>query len=64
MITFQDAKQELKKANRTLKHFTKSFFNLYIEEREAGFKNIFTTDFYKKNSVAYCEFLSIYENNL
>ena len=64
MITYQEARQELKKTNKSLKYFTQDFYNLYVHEHLNGFKNIFTTDFYNKNSTAYCEFLSIFTDHL
>lgn len=64
MITYQEARQELKKAGKSLQGFTQDFFNLYVYEHRNGFKNVFQTDFYKNNGSSYCEFLSIYTEHL
>lgn len=61
-------KYHITAAGETTKYFNRAFLNTYITEYKQSHKNgranypeTMKTDFYNKNSTAYCVFLEIYE---
>lgn len=61
-------KYHITEAGESVKYFNRDFLNTYIREyREshrigrANYPDTMKTDFYNKNSTAYCVFLEIYE---
>lgn len=69
MKTYEDIKKELKRRKENTAYFTPSFYQLYtgtynaIETGSASadpWEPVRNTEFYNKNSCAYCEFLSVF----
>lgn len=60
-------KKELKKRHENVRFFTVDFLLIFEEdyikstrEKRACYERTYLTDFYNKNSAAYCEFLCIF----
>lgn len=69
--SFDKVKEELSKRRSDIKYFTKDFYNTYCNActqtaidyvngvKGKGYEDVFETDFYNKNSGAYCEFWTV-----
>ena len=68
---FKEIENELKKRREDISFFNEEFFDIFMTDRHEAYENsskgiydeaylnVKRTEFYKKNSGAYCEFLSI-----
>ena len=58
---YKAIKRLLQSRRRDIDGFTFGFYKIYVTDRKRGiYSGVKSTEFYNKNSGAYCEFLEIY----